>query len=593
MTRTVASGIARARSEPDPPSGRADTLRVAIGQASVSGRKRENQDFHGAAVPAGARLALKGIVVAIADGISTSEHGRAAAESAVRSVLGDYYDTPDSWSARTAMTRVIGAANGWLHMQSRHVAGGDVDRGYVTTLSALLLKGRHAHLFHVGDSRIYRVFAHSLEPLTEAHRRAHSGGSFLSRALGIEPTLEIDYRRFGTEAGDLFLLATDGVHDHVDADAVALALRERSLDEAAERLLALALERGAQDNLTAQFVRVDTLPIAEASAIREESRSLPVPTELAPGSCIDGYRLVRALHEGPRSTVYLATGPDGAPVALKVPAADVRDDEMLLERFAFEEWIARRVASPHVLAAPPRRSARSALYVVTEYLEGSTLRQWMLDDRASDLDVVRGIATQLVRGLRAMHRREIVHQDLRPENVMIGPGDTVTIIDLGSSAVAGVAEAASGTLGGVPGTWQYTAPELLCADAVSWRADQFALGVILYEMLTGRLPYGSHAARVRSRADQRRLRYRSARADARPLPLWVDEALRRAVHPDPLRRYDALSELLADLHRPGAAWRAGRHLPLAERHPVRFWQGVSLALACVVLLLAVRLGGGA
>ena len=111
-------------------------------------------------------------------------------------------------------------------------------------------------------------------------------------------------------------------------------------------------------------------------------------------------------------------------------------------------------------------------------------------------------------------------------------------------------------------------------------------------MLTGRLPYGEDAARVRSRADQRRLRYRTARGEADPLPVWVDAALRRALHPDPLRRYDALSELLADLHRPNAAWRAARHVPLAERHPVRFWQGVSLALALLSLLLAVRLGGG-
>ena len=156
-------------------------------------------------------------------------------------------------------------------------------------------------------------------------------------------------------------------------------------------------------NLTAQFVRIDALPDADASAIRSESRCLPPPTGLAPGQSIDGYRLVRALHEGARSTVYLALAPDGAPVALKVPSVDVREAESLLERFAFEEWIARRIASPHVLSAPARAAPRSALYVVTDYLEGGTLRQWMADNPAPGLDAVRDIAAQLVRGLRAMH----------------------------------------------------------------------------------------------------------------------------------------------------------------------------------------------
>lgn len=122
---------------------------------------------------------------------------------------------------------------------------------------------------------------------------------------------------------------------------------------------------------------------------------------------------------------------------------------------------------------------------------------------------------------------------------------------------------------------------------VSWRSDQFALAVIGYEMLTGRLPYGAQVARVRSRRDQQRLTCRPARDDETGVPDWMDAALRRALHPDPLRRYDALSEFLADLHRPGAGWQAGRHVPLAERNPVRFWQGVSTLLAVLCLVLAV------
>ena len=148
-----------------------------------------------------------------------------------------------------------------------------------------------------------------------------------------------------------------------------------------------------------------------------------------------------------------------------------------------------------------------------------------------------------------------------------------------------------GMLGELPGTYQYTAPEYFSGDAISWRSDQYALGAIAYEMLTGRLPYGTQVARIASRRDQMRLTYRPARDNDSPVPAWMDQALRRATHPDPLRRYDALSEFVTDLSRPGAAWRATRHVPLAERNPIRFWQSVSAILAVLCLALAVQLAG--
>jgi serine/threonine protein kinase len=308
-------------------------------------------------------------------------------------------------------------------------------------------------------------------------------------------------------------------------------------------------------------------------------------------NAIDGFRVIRPIHGTARSHVFLAADPAGRRVALKIPASETAQDEAYLRRFVLEEWIARRVSSPHILRAAATPERRTALYVVTEFVEGRTLRQWMTDNPRPSLDEIRNIVSQIAAGLRALHRREMIHQDLRPENVMIDPDGTVKIIDLGSATVAGVEESAPGALGAMPGTFQYTAPEYLSGDAISWRSDQFALGVIAYEMATGRLPYGAQVARIRSRADQKRLAYRSARDDDTGAPDWVDTALQRAVHPDPLRRYDALSEFVEDLKRPGAGWKAGRHVPLAERNPVRFWQGVSAILAVLCLILAAQLGG--
>lgn len=561
-------------------------LRIAIGQRSERGAKPENQDFHGALLATGEALALKGIAVAVADGISSSQTSRRAAEIAVAALMTDYYSTPDAWTVRTAAEKVIQAANGWLHGRNRGLE--DIDRGMVCTLSALILKGREAHVFHVGDSRISRLEGESFERLTADHRAGRPPETRLARAMGAAPLVEIDRRRVDVSVGDLFVLTTDGVHEHVTARDVARAVAETpDLDAACARLVQLAHACGSPDNLTIQLVRIEALPDVGAGFAPEETR-LPVPRPMQPGEMLDGFRILRELHASARSHVYLAVSSAGAQAALKIPSTEHAADPDYLRRFVLEEWIARRVSSGHVLKAAAVPGPRSALYVAMEFAPGITLRQWMTDHPRPGLPEVRVIAAQIIRGLRALHRREMIHQDLRPENVMIDAEGTVRIIDLGSAAVAGVEEAAPGTLGEMPGAFQYTAPEYLSGEPASWRSDQYALGVILYEMLTGRLPYGAQVARIRSRADQARLRYAPARDEDNAVPDWIDAALRRALHPDPLRRYDALSEFEADLTRPGAAHAAARPRPLIERHPLRFWQGLSAALALLCILLAIR-----
>ena len=564
-------------------------LSVTIGQYSDAGTKPENQDFHGALIPEGSSLALKGITLAIADGISSSKVSREAAETAVKSFLTDYYATPDAWTVRTAATRVIAATNAWLHGQNTSVE--DVNLGRVCTLSTLILKGREGHILHVGDSRVSRVSGTSLEPLTEDHRVTLSAEeSYLGRAMGMADRLDLDYRRVPLREGDTFLLTTDGVHEFITAASLRDALRTPDLDAAARHLADAARVAGSQDNLTVQIVRIDRLPDS-GKGLDIAATRLPVPPLPKSGDVIDGLRIERQLHATARSHVFLATTPGGHRVALKIPATDTALDTDYLRRFVLEEWIARRLSSSHVLRAAEAPERRTALYVVTEFVEGVTLRQWMTDTPRPALDQVRDIISQIAAGLRAFHRREMVHQDLRPENIMIDDGGTVKIIDLGSTSVAGVEEAMPGMLGELPGTYQYTAPEYFSGDPISWRSDQYALGAIAYEMLTGRLPFGAQAARISSRRDQMRLSYRPARDDDSPVPAWMDEALRRATHPDPLRRYDALSEFVIDLTRPGATWSATRHVPLVERNPVRFWQAISAILAVLCLFLAVQLAG--
>jgi len=568
------------------------SLAISIGQHSDRGRKEINQDFHGALIPDGAALAMKGVAIAIADGVSSSPVGGVAAEAAIRSFLTDYYCTSDAWTVKTSARRVITATNAWLHAETRrHADVGDADRGHVCSFSAMVLKGRQAHIFHVGDCRIGRLHGKSLEPLTEAHRLVVSSRqSYLARALGARPDVEIDYTVTELHVGDVFVLSSDGVHDHVtDGDiAAALAALPDDLDAAARELVGSALAAGSADNLTVQIIRIDGLPDSDADDwLADASLEPAAPPE--PGALLDGYRIIRALHASHRSHVFLATDPDtGARVAVKTAATEMRSDAAALRRLMMEEWIARRLKSPHVLKASPRRR-RSGVYVVTEYVDGQTLAQWMVDHPGPDLATIRDIAAQIAVGLRAFHRAEMVHQDLRPQNIMIDRFGVVKLIDFGATRVAGVAEAVPAAWEQIPGTVQYTAPEYFLGEQGDGRADVFSLGVIVYQMLTGRLPYGASVAKTRTRLQQARLVYIPA-TEARPdAPPWFDLAIRKATHPNPWRRYQDADEFLHDLRRPNPDLPGAARSPLIRRRPVRFWQGVSAGLGAIVVVLLWRL----
>lgn len=562
-------------------------LKVSIGQYSSAGVKPENQDFHGSLTPIGSVLALKGITLAVADGISSSSVSAEASEIAIKSLLTDYYATSDAWSVRTAATQVIAATNAWLYGQNSALT--DINAGRVCTLSALIIKGRNAHILHIGDSRVQRLKGKTLERLTEDHRLVLSAEeSYLARSLGAEQSVKVDYRSVGIAVGDIFLLTTDGVHECIGSQDVNDALQKPDLNSAAKHLADLALARASDDNLTVQIARIERLPL-EGSELLSSFTDLPIPSMPKPGEVIDGFHILRSLHTTARSHVFLAAAATGDRVAIKIPATETAQDKAYLRRFVMEEWIARRISSSNVVSAATVLDERTALFVATEYVEGITLRQWMTDNPSPDFEKVRGIIGQIAAGLRAFHRREMIHQDLRPENIIIDENGTVKIIDLGSTSVLGVEESAPGLLGEMPGTLQYTAPEYLSGDTVSWRSDQYSLGVIAYEMLTGKLPYGTQTARIRSKREQMRLRYESASDENSGVPRWMDVALRRTVHPDPLLRYDALSESVVDLRRPGDTWNAQQHIPLIARNPLRFWQGLSALLAFMCFFLATQL----
>jgi serine/threonine protein phosphatase PrpC len=561
-------------------------LSVVIGQASTKGVKAINQDAIGKVIPTEPQLSTKGIVVAMADGISSSQVSQIASQTAVSSFIDDYYCTSDSWSVKTSVQKVVKSINYWLYAQTQNSPYRfEKDKGYITTFSALVLKSNTAHVFHSGDTRIYLLSGGQLEQLTTDHRRVVSSQvSYLTRALGIEQQLEIDYHSQSIEKDDVFILATDGVYEFLQSKQIVNHIaHSETLDIAAKQIIDQALLGGSDDNLSIQIVRIEHVPDYQLDEVQQHVTQLPLPPRLHPRMQFDGYEIVREIYISSRSHVFLARDlASQETVVIKTPSTELRNDSHYLEIFMLEEWIAKRLNNPHVAKAIGLTRKRNFLYLVSEFIEGVSLNQWMIDNPKPDLNQVRAIIGQIAKGLQTFHRQEMIHQDLRPNNIMIDRSNTVKIIDFGSTYIAGVTAAISADT--LRGTMRYSAPEYFLGHVGSERSDIYSLAVITYQMLSGRFPYGAEIAQAKNMSAQRRLSYRSLINDDSKFPIWIDDALQRALHIDPLKRHGELSEFIYDLHHPNKAYLSRSRRPLIERDPVMFWQGLSIIFFLVIMI---------
>jgi serine/threonine protein kinase len=363
--------------------------------------------------------------------------------------------------------------------------------------------------------------------------------------------------------------------DHGDLDALAQQLCEQ------------ALEQDSQDNVSCLILEVEQLPTQDPNEVFAQLTALPFPPELYEGVILDGYRISRELHASSTSQLYLAVDTEtGEKVVIKTPSVNFEDDPAYLERFQLEEWIGRRIDSPHVVRTIEQKRPRRFLYYVLEYVNGKTLEQWLDDVGTLDLKSVRELVPQIAAGLRAFHRLDMLHQDLNPGNIMISHDGVLKILDFGSTKIAGIADISTPVeRRELLGTKHYTAPEYLLGKPGSAQSDLFALGCIVYQMLTGKLPYGDKLAGVRDQAGLNRLRYRSVSESISDIPHWVDKAIRKAVQLSPESRYEALSEFESDLVKPNPDYLREEQLPLMQRNPVGFWRGLALLLFITNLVL--------
>ena len=554
------------------PQSAPGALQVETGFTTCIGPRERNEDYVGVALGSPEQRLLRGVVAAVADGVGSGRGSRVAAELAVRGFIEAYAGGLAARGVKQVATNAVNAINAWVHAQSRTDAA--LER-MATTLSVLILRGRTAHIVHVGDSRIYRLRHDKLDLLTNDHvLNAFEGRHVLTRSLGGQPFCSIDYGAEALQVGDRFLLCTDGVHGVLKGKALTILLQaDAPLADIARSLTDAALAAGGQDNATALVVDVAGLAEARLADIETLVGGLPIRPPPEVGGLIDGLRMDRLVVDGPYTRVFQAVDiVRGAAVFAKFPKANVVGDAVMRQAFLRENWVLSLVRSPYVGEGLARD--RSQLYSVMAWYDGETLERRLGRPPSVSATLGFAIAAQLIKGVAALHRAGVIHRDIKPDNVILLSGGGVRLVDLGVARAPQLDEIPEDV---APGTPNYMAPELYAGAPGDERSDIFAIGVTLFRLFTGAYPYAETDSSARPS-----FRRAAPLARLRPdLPSWLGPVLARAYAFHPQDRPGDAIELLFDLEQ--GQMRAGAPKPapltLYERHPLLIWKLVSAALA--------------
>jgi len=550
------------------------SLQLSFAEASAIGPREENQDALRLVTPAPALAASKGYLFAIADGVSQCADGGLAARSTLQALALDYYATPETWGVAQALDRLLLAQNRWLQANG----GG---QPLLTTVSALVMRGRRFTLAHVGDCRVYRWHADQLQRISEDHVWDQPGMQHvLKRAMGLDQHLVLDFLDGELRLDESFVLLSDGIWAVLGDTAIAAILRDQpDLHSAAQTLVNAAHLAGSQDNASALLVRVDALGETSIGDALIQLQQWPLPPALKPGQAFEGWQVEGIIGQSQQSLLYRVRDSQRQPWLLKTLPAHLRDDHPAGQALLSEEWFLRRVAGRHFPQVHAASERQHLYYVMREY-SGSTLAQ--LHEQGGPLPLAQwqDLAERLLRAVGILHRRQILHRDIKPENLLLGDDGELRLLDFGLAYCPGLSLDEPSAL---PGTPSYIAPEAFRGDPPSAQQDLYSVGVTLYVLLTGHFPYGEIEAFQRPRfgAAVSASRYRP------DLPEWLMQTLERAVAADPAQRFETAEEWLLLMEQGERRSLSVRPRPLLEREPLKVWRTLALVSLVVNLVLLV------
>ncbi len=586
-------------------------MQLTYGHLSSAGPARQkNEDFLGFRHPESPEEERdRGSVALLADGVGGHGDGDIASRLAVESALERFAGVKSGTNPSQFLWQMFAAANQAVFDAGMHQRR---KQRMATTLTISLFRNDQISVGHVGDCRAYVIQQGKIRRLTTDHSyvamqlklgliseqeaMVSRMRSMLTRSVGQEVTVQIDYSTAQVNRGDCLVQCTDGLYTHVSEDEILDAAIRLPPQEACNRLIELGESRRTDDNLSVQIVRIERVERVlyhMGVPYYREASQIPTSNEVQLGQVLDErFRIMDVINRSGMATIYKAEdAKTGQTVALKIPFMQFESDPGFFGRFEREEAIGKTLHHPAILRVIPFEE-KSRSYIVMEYLKGQTLRQLLRAVERLPVPDAIAIALRLCGALEYMHAHQVIHRDLKPENIMICNDGSLRIMDFGIAKVAGLRRLTFSGFSPAMGTPDYMAPEQVKGKRGDARTDIYSLGAVLYEMVTGSAPFeGTSPYQImnaRLTGDPVAPRRRNPE-----IPPQVEEIILHAMERNPAERYARASEMEAELRAPQSVRLTGRSERLKSP---RLWKtrgrmvylivlAALIPVVCILLLL--------
>jgi len=469
-------------------------------------------------------------VAVVCDGVGSASQGAEAAKRTSNFLVHSLKNRPKSWSMEKSINHFIKNINRVLYLESME----DYEREeLVTTLTIVVIEGDRLYGANVGDSRIYLARNGQFAQLSNDHAMDEEGmENVLTSAMGLEESVAPYYFENNLLTGDKILLCSDGLYNELTQDELndGVKMGASFLVKKASKLH----DDKLPDDTTAVVLEIKELD----PRLKLKQSDLIIQEHYKRDEVIDGYRLIKALIQNNRT--WLCEN-KGVRYVIKFALAEAKNDESMLDLFVKEVWMAKRLKAGFFPKAviPKKRTHR---YYIMSFIEGPSLKEFTAKKSLS-VDMGIELATFLLNMSQFLTKLDLVHGDIKPENIIITKRKEKLVfkmVDFGS-----ITEAYSDvTRAGTP---SYLAPERFSQAPITEQTEVYAIGVTLYEALTGKFPFGEIEP------------FQNPSFDKNPkhpvkynvkIPDWLESIILRAIETDTNKRYHHYSEMLYEMNNP-------------------------------------------
>jgi len=577
-------------------------MELTYGELSSAGTVRpKNEDFVGFWEPESIdEKRARGAIAVLADGVGGQGRGDVASRLAVEECIKVFREAKGDMSPQQLLTQAFNAANLAVFNKSTETPS---DKRMATTLAVAIFRNDHVTVGNVGDTRVYLTRKAEIKQISTDHSYVAMQRKFgliseqdakksenrfiLTRSVGQEPVIRVDIEDIAVQKGDRIVLCSDGLHGVVADGEICEIVGRFAPAAACRQLVALAEQRGTDDNVSAQVVQIEEIeavgyyrgvPMFHKPAEKTETG------EVEAGQLLDDrFFIHEVISRSGMATIFRATDRQTKQmVAIKVPYMQFESDPGFFSRFVREEEIGLKLQHPNILKFIPVEK-KSRPYIVTEYLRGYTLSHLLNNVRPMPVPDALKLASRICGALEYLHGLGITHRDLKPQNIMMCYDGTIRLMDFG---IARGGEGRRITYTGFTpamGTPDYMAPEQVKGKRGDARTDIYSLGAMLYEMVTGHTPFEGETPLIVMNA--RLVGDPIAPRKLQPtIPPEVEEIILHAMERDPANRYRSAAEMKTELDDPDSVTVTGRAGRLQEATPWRHGWGKFRKVALTILL---------